>query len=86
MHWGFAVWRSDRPFGREVVVTDANDYDYTETVNTAELRAGRGLFGLEKTWIFLSALGIADHDGVSEAGMINLKMLLDKSSTPTASY
>ncbi len=67
VHWGVDAWRSERTFGNEVKDSTYELYDYTETVDTAEIKIGRGLFGLERTWLFFGKVGIGHHDSVQES-------------------
>ncbi len=64
---GGNLWRSERTFQDQVTDDRGNDYNYTETVNTLELRAGRGLAGLERTFLGYLSFGIAGHHRVSSA-------------------
>ncbi len=64
---GFQAWRSERTFDDQVVDTAGRDYDYTETVEAFQLRAGRGLAGLERTFVGYVSLGVEGHHRVGSA-------------------
>ncbi|MEO6595268.1 MAG: hypothetical protein ABIP94_10995 [Planctomycetota bacterium] len=42
-------------------------FDYTETVARGEVRLGRGLFALERTFVSYVSLGIESHDEVNDS-------------------
>ncbi|MBL8750550.1 MAG: hypothetical protein JNK78_15430 [Planctomycetes bacterium] len=65
IQFGASVGRSERTFG-DTVLRGGEELDYTETVTTAEVRAGRGLFALERTFIGYVAAGVDDHDQVDD--------------------
>ncbi len=64
---GGSLWRSERTYQDQVKDAAGNDYDYTETADTMEIRAGRGLAGLERTFLGYLGLGIEGHHRVSRA-------------------
>lgn len=59
---GAALWRAERTFGRLAVDSAGNEFDYTERVDTLELRAGRGLAGRERSFRAFLALGLSDSE------------------------
>lgn len=66
IEFGIAGGRSERTFA-ETVLRGNQRFDYTETVAHGEVRAGRGLFALERTFLGYVGLGIEDHDEVDDA-------------------
>jgi len=66
VQFGGSIGRSERAFAR-TVQRAGDDFDYTETVDHASLRAGRGLVALERTFVCFAELGIESHDEVGDA-------------------
>jgi hypothetical protein len=64
VQYGASLGRSERTFfdAVQVPADDGAEFDYTETVMHGAVRAGRGLFALENTWIGHVSFGIEDHD------------------------
>lgn len=65
IQYGTSIGRSERTFG-DTVLRGNDELDYTETVTLGEVRAGRGLFALERTFVGYVAAGVEDHDQVNE--------------------
>lgn len=66
IEFGVAAGRSERTFA-ETVTRGTERLDYTETVAHGAVRAGRGLFALERTFLAYVSLGVEDHDEVDDA-------------------
>ncbi len=66
LEYGFAGGRSELTFA-ETVRRGGTLYDYTETVAGGEVRVGRGLYALERTFVLYGACGIESHDEVDDA-------------------
>lgn len=65
IQWGVDAGRSELTFAN-TVLRGGNELDYTETVTHGEVRVGRGLFALERTFIGWVSAGVADHDQVDD--------------------
>ncbi len=63
--------RSERTFGR-TVIRGNEELDYTETVTHGELRLGRGLVALERTFLLYGSVGVEDHDEVDAVARRNV--------------
>ena len=66
IEFGINGGRSERTFA-ETVARAGELFDYTETVARGEVRVGRGLFALERTFLLYGSFGIEDHDEVDES-------------------
>ncbi|HEX6812124.1 MAG TPA: hypothetical protein VF384_10915 [Planctomycetota bacterium] len=66
IEFGINGGRSERTFA-ETVLLGNELFDYTETVAFGEVRLGRGLFALERTFLLYGSFGIEDHDEVDES-------------------
>ena len=67
VEFGATIGRSERSFSEIVRTASRAKYDYTETVTKGEVRVGRGLFALERTFILRATLGFESHDAVRAA-------------------
>ena len=67
IEFGAHVRRAERTFNDVIVADTREEFDYSETVESAEVRAGRSLFGLEHRFRFYAALGASDSEVVPEA-------------------
>lgn len=70
LEFGFHGGRSERTFA-DTVRRGAQELDYTETVAHGELRLGRGLFALERTFLAYVSAGIEDHSEVDASARRN---------------
>ena len=61
IEFGVRAGRSERTFA-ETVRRGNRRFDYTELVTEAEVRAGRGLFAIERQFVAYVAVGVEDHD------------------------
>lgn len=66
VQFGASAGRSERTFA-DTVHRGGEDFDYTETVDFGSVRAGRGLFALERTFQAFASLGIESHDEVDDS-------------------
>jgi hypothetical protein len=63
VEFGASLGRRELTFADTVVRGD-REFDYSETVAHGEVRAGRGLFAIERTLLAYTTAGVADHDEV----------------------
>lgn len=66
IEFGVRGGRSERTFAETVALGTAR-FDYTETIAHGEVRAGRGLFALERTLLAYVGCGLEDHDEVDDS-------------------
>jgi hypothetical protein len=55
------AWQSERNFNDQIVDSTGQQYDYTETVRNAEVRAGVGLAGFTRRLQVYAGAGIAEY-------------------------
>lgn len=65
IQYGANAGRSELTFA-DTVIRGNDELDYTETVTHGEVRAGRGLFALERTFVAYVSAGVEDHDQVND--------------------
>jgi hypothetical protein len=66
IEFGIAGGRSERTYS-ETVLLGASRFDYTETVAHGQVRVGRGLYALERTFLAYASFGIEDHSEVDSS-------------------
>ena len=64
---GFIAKRAENGYDQQVVASDFNFYDYSETVDTVEGRIGYGLGGYGRRWQVWLAAGLDDYESVESA-------------------
>jgi hypothetical protein len=64
---GILAKRAELGYDRQVLASDGNLYDYTETVDTIEARVGYGMGGFRRRWQGWLAAGIDRHRPVDSA-------------------
>jgi len=65
IQYGVNAGRSELTFA-DTVIRGNEELDYTETVVHGEIRAGRGLFALEETFVGFVSAGVEDHGQVDD--------------------
>ncbi|HEX5052794.1 MAG TPA: hypothetical protein VFZ65_13540 [Planctomycetota bacterium] len=66
VEYGINGGRSERTFA-ETVRRGGELFDYTETVARGEVRVGRGLYALERTFLVYGSFGVESHDEVDHS-------------------
>ncbi|MCA8962029.1 MAG: PD40 domain-containing protein, partial [Planctomycetes bacterium] len=61
LEWGLSYTRSERTYYDDVVATNFHEFDYTETVDEAEVRIGRGIFARERRFRAYASAGLAEY-------------------------
>lgn len=60
-------WRSELTYNDMVMAQNRAEFDYTETVQAGQLSVGRGVAGLEQTFLGYLTAGLEDHQEVRQS-------------------